>query len=212
MEVRGVERYQPEKLPVLERNLEEQAAGASSYSLDVATAAFRLYQLQPSLARRDLIARVLLRALAQMPKQDYRILIHMLPEKLVAEEPVSSVVLLAQHLEACNLQDFWAATGSCRDTISKVPGFQDAIRAYVLHSISITFQRVSMRVLADWLKLEGSALQQLLADKAKAGWKVQGDVVCLPLNAFNQAVQKRTQDLISFEAVAPVVKSTVASA
>jgi Ethanolamine utilization protein EutJ (predicted chaperonin) len=32
---------------------------------------------------------------------------------------VSSVVLLAQHLEACNLQDFWAATGSCKDTISK---------------------------------------------------------------------------------------------
>jgi hypothetical protein len=32
---------------------------------------------------------------------------------------VSSVVLLAQHLEACNLQDFWAATGSCKDTINK---------------------------------------------------------------------------------------------
>jgi hypothetical protein len=38
---------------------------------------------------------------------------------LQTEEPVSSVVLLAQHLEACNLQDFWAATGSCKDTISK---------------------------------------------------------------------------------------------
>jgi hypothetical protein len=48
-----------------------------------------------------------------------------------------------------------------------VPGFQDAIRAYVLHSISITFQRVSVRVLGDWLKLEGSALQQLLADKVR---------------------------------------------
>jgi hypothetical protein len=46
-----------------------------------------------------------------------------------------------------------------------VPGFQDAIRGYVLHSISITFQRVSARVLGDWLKLDGSALQQLLADK-----------------------------------------------
>lgn len=46
-----------------------------------------------------------------------------------------------------------------------VPGFQDAIRNYVLHSLSITFQRVSLRVLGDWLKLDGSALQQLLADK-----------------------------------------------
>ncbi|WIA43891.1 hypothetical protein OEZ86_010301 [Tetradesmus obliquus] len=212
MEVRGVDRYQPEKLAVLERNLEEQITGTAKYSLDVATAVFRLYQLQPSVARKELIARALLKALSQMPQQDYRILIHLLPERLVAEEPVSSVVLLAQHLEACNLQDFWAATGSCKDTISKVPGFQDAIRNYVLHSLSITFQRVSLRVLGDWLKLDGSALQQLLADKAKAGWKVQGEVVCLPLNAFNTAVQKRKADLISFEAVAPVVKSSVATA
>lgn len=36
-----------------------------------------------------------------------------------SEEPVSSVVLLAQHLEASNLQDFWAATNSCKDTIKQ---------------------------------------------------------------------------------------------
>ena len=29
------------------------------------------------------------------------------------------MVLLAQHLEACNLQDFWAATNSCKDTIKQ---------------------------------------------------------------------------------------------
>jgi hypothetical protein len=48
-----------------------------------------------------------------------------------------------------------------------VPGFQDAIRAYVLHSIGITFRRVSTRVLSDWLKLEAPALQALLADKVR---------------------------------------------
>lgn len=49
--------------------------------------------------------------------------------------------------------------------VSAVPGFQDAIREYVLHSIGITFRRVSTRVLAEWLKLEPPALKQLLADK-----------------------------------------------
>jgi hypothetical protein len=33
--------------------------------------------------RKVLVAKALLKALSQMPKQDYRILIHMLPEKLV---------------------------------------------------------------------------------------------------------------------------------
>jgi hypothetical protein len=41
---------------------------------------------------------------------------------LQSEEPVSSVVLLAQHLEASNLQDFWAATNSCKDTIKQGGG------------------------------------------------------------------------------------------
>jgi hypothetical protein len=41
-----------------------------------------------------------------------------------------------------------------------------------------------------------------------AGWAVEGDVVTLPLNAFNTAVQKRAQDLIGFDAVAPVLRYT----
>lgn len=43
-----------------------------------------------------------------------------------------------------------------------------------------------------------------------AGWSVQGEIVVLPANSFNTAVQqKRTQDLIGFDAVAPVLKHTV---
>lgn len=43
-----------------------QIAGASKWSLDVATAVLRFYQLDPSKASRELIARVLLRALMQV--------------------------------------------------------------------------------------------------------------------------------------------------
>ncbi|KAF8061074.1 RBBP9 [Scenedesmus sp. PABB004] len=208
MEIRGAERYQPEKLPLLERALEDQIMGNAKYSLDVAVGVMRLYQLAPALAKKELVARALLSGLMQMPRQDYRILLHLLPERLVSEEPVSSVVLLAGHLEANNLQDFWAATGAAKDTIAKVPGFADAVRGYVLHAVGITFQRVSTRVLADWLRLDGAPLQQLLADKAKtAGWSVAGDVVSLPLNSFNTAVQRRAADLVSFDAVAPVLRN-----
>lgn len=63
-----------------------------------------------------------------------------------------------------------------------VPGFQDAIREYVVHSIGISFRRVSMRVLADWLKLEPPALKQLLADKVGLG-AGQVKLGCLPAEA-----------------------------
>ena len=44
----------------------------------------------------------------------------------------------------------------------------------MLHSIGISFRRVSTRVLADWLKLDASALKQLLADKVGQGGGVRG--------------------------------------
>jgi hypothetical protein len=60
-----------------------QIAGATEFSLDVATTVLRCYQLQPSTANKELIAKTLLRALMQLPRPDYKICIHLLPEKLV---------------------------------------------------------------------------------------------------------------------------------
>jgi hypothetical protein len=66
-----------------------QITGTAKYSLDVAATVFRSYQLDPSKARKELIAKALLKALTQMPQQDYRVLLHLLPERLV----VSFIVL-----------------------------------------------------------------------------------------------------------------------
>jgi hypothetical protein len=63
-----------------------QIAGASEFSLDVATTVLRCYQLQPSSANKELIAKTLLRALMQLPRPDYKICIHLLPERLVVSQ------------------------------------------------------------------------------------------------------------------------------
>lgn len=60
-----------------------QISGASEFSLDVATTVLRCYQLQPTSANKELIAKTLLRALMQLPRPDYKICIHLLPERLV---------------------------------------------------------------------------------------------------------------------------------
>jgi len=211
VEIRGAERYQPDKLPQLEKNVEEQVINAAGYSLSVNLAVLRLYQLQPADAKKDIIAKILLKALMQLPKSDYKICIQVLPERLQVEEPVSSIVLLAQHLENNRLQDFWAITGSCRDTLNSVPGFYDAVRSYILHSIGISCQTVTRKVLADSLQMEGQSLDNLLAEQSKkAGWKSgKGaggvDVVVLPKNAYNTAAPKHSQGSIPFEAVAPAL-------
>jgi GAF domain-containing protein len=42
----------------------------------------RLYALQPSTARPETVARILLRALAQLPAADYRTCAYLVPERL----------------------------------------------------------------------------------------------------------------------------------
>jgi len=45
-------------------------------------AVLRLYQLQPSSAKKELIAKILLKALMQLPYADYKICVQVLPERL----------------------------------------------------------------------------------------------------------------------------------
>lgn len=70
-----------------------QIAGATEFSLDVATTVLRCYQLQPSTANKELIAKTLLRALMQLPRPDYKICIHLLPEKLVVSHSNSRFIV-----------------------------------------------------------------------------------------------------------------------
>ncbi len=48
-----------------------------------------------------------------------------------------------------------------------------------------------------------------ISPQAKSsGWSVTGNVVVLPRNPFNTAVQKRTQETVRFDAVAPVLRAS----
>ncbi len=46
-----------------------------------------------------------------------------------------------------------------------MPGFAGAIRAYVLHALGNSYQRLPQHVLSEWTALDGPALQDLLAEQ-----------------------------------------------
>jgi hypothetical protein len=80
----------------------------------------------------------------------------------------------------------------------------------MLHIINITFSRVSTKVLAESLRMEGQTLDDLIKQKKQQeGWTVQsspaGDIIVLPKNNYNQAVVKRGVETIKFQEVAPAL-------
>lgn len=87
-----------------------------------------------------------------------------------------------------------------------MPGFYEAVRAFILHIVGINFQKVSSQTLGEYLQIDAASLKALIAEKTKsAGWKAEGAIVVLPRNAYNQPVTQRSQDIIKFDQVAPVL-------
>ncbi|PNH08904.1 Eukaryotic translation initiation factor 3 subunit K, partial [Tetrabaena socialis] len=137
----------------------------------------------------------------------------MAPGFRVTPVRLRQVVQLANALETSRFADFWTAANTCRDLLATIPGFYESVRGYIAHTLVHTYGRITKRTLADCLKLEGATLEQYLSDKCRtSGWSIvstpSGEVVGMPKNECNsQSVVKRTQELIRFDQVAPMLKA-----
>jgi hypothetical protein len=78
------------------------------------------------------------------------------------EQPIAALIALTQHLEGGRFLAYWQAADSCKDILGSVPGYYEAIRAYITGAISITCQKVSKTLLGEILHLEGAKLDQLV--------------------------------------------------
>lgn len=75
---------------------------------------------------------------------------------------MAALIALTQHLEGARFQAYWQAADSCKEILESVPGYYDAIRAYIVLAISITCQKFSKQLLGDSLRLDGTALDKLV--------------------------------------------------
>ena len=76
---------------------------------------------------------------------------------------MAALIALTQHLEGARFQAYWQAADSCRDILASVPGYYDAIRAYIMLAISSTCQKFSKQLLGECLMLDGPALNKLVS-------------------------------------------------
>ncbi|GMH43847.1 hypothetical protein BSKO_11781 [Bryopsis sp. KO-2023] len=212
MELKGKDRYDQAKLKELEASVGQQVS-SGSYGLDVNMALLRFYQINPESTNAMLVAKILCKALMQLPDPDFKLCLHLLPEKVQNEEPIATLVLLAGHLSAARFPQFWAAADMCKELLNSVPKFYDAIRAYVLHVVGISYQKILMDVLGPYLKLEGKDLQKLVDAKVRSGgWSVVdtpgGKVIQLSLNSENQHTSKVVVGgHIGFDQVTPLIRA-----
>jgi hypothetical protein len=149
----------------------------------------RLYQLNPSRAQpTTVIPLVLAKALTALPDPDFLQAVH-----LVAPKHHTDLVKALIELDAClqraQFAAFWekANAGEARALLAKVPGFDDAIRAFIVSALSRTYASMEAEVVRTALNVQDAA-----AFAAQRGWAVEGSLVVLPSNPETSPRPKRT--------------------
>ncbi|KAL3532746.1 hypothetical protein ACH5RR_006267 [Cinchona calisaya] len=201
----AVNPYNPDILPDLENFVNEQAA-SKTYNLDANLCLLRLYQFEPDRMSTQIVARILVKALMAMPAPDFSLCLFLIPERVQMEDQFKTLIVLSHYLETARFRQFWDEAAKSRHLLEVVPGFEQAIQAYAIHVLSLTYQTVPRSVLAEAINKEGLSLDKFLEHHAaNSGWVVEkgngkGQLITLPSNEFNHPeLKKSAADGIPFE-------------
>jgi len=176
-------RYNPEILPQLETFVQAQI-DAKAYHLEANLAVLKLYQFHPERTQKNIIAKILLKALMNLPNPDFSLCLYLIPERLHGEEPVRTLSTLAALLETARFVEFWMqATAGREEVINSVmpstAGFDEAIRTFIGNVVTLTYHTIPKDQLAEMLNFKSNSpdFESFIAAR---GWTRTADTVSFP--------------------------------
>ncbi|KAK3150671.1 hypothetical protein QOZ80_3AG0236170 [Eleusine coracana subsp. coracana] len=196
--------YNPDILNDLEKFVNEQVS-SQTYNLDANLSLLRLYQFEPERMSEQIVARILIKALMAMPGPDFSLCLFLIPEHVQMKEQFKTLIVLSHYLETARFRQFWDEAAKNRNILEVVPGFEQAIQAYAVHVLSLTYQKVPRPILAEAINIEGLSLDKFLEyHAANSGWIIekgaQSQVIVLPRNEVNHPeLKKNAADTVPFE-------------
>jgi len=208
-QLKGIERYNPENINILEHYLELQAR-ENGYDLEANLALLKLYQFNPLLFNARSVYMILLKALTNLPHTDIDLCKSLLSlEFLEHDATVTQILYLADLLESCKFKLLWEKVRSkdAKVLVEPIAGFEDSIRKFACHVIGITYQRISEESLIELLGLDKEAAVD--AWIAKNGWKTAENGFVLVSNQDESIKTKKITEKIDLESVAGIMASAV---
>ena len=201
--LKGIERYNPENIATLERYVDMQAK-EHGYDLEANLALLKLYQFNPQCFNLPVVVRIFLKALTALPKSDFVVCKCLLAQENLNEPVMVKIQELAGLLETCQFKAFWDRVHTMSE-VRAVAGFEDSVRKYVCHVISITYQNIQEETLCELLGLvDENAVNQWID---KNGWKAGDRGHVTISNQEEQIKTKKITEKIDLESVAGIMAS-----
>lgn len=180
----------------------ELQARENAYDLEANLNVLKLYQFDPQMYNVEITKLILLKALTNFPHTDFVLCKCLLSEPQLHEESISQIIYLADILEQCDFQQFWARIRSEPELTQRITGFADSIRKFVCHVVGITYQTVEVDYLSQLLgDVDDKTLQHWVK---KYGWSVDGRMIFIG-NQDENIKTKNINEKIDFDAVATIM-------
>ena len=161
-------RFDAAILPQLEAHVDAQCA-SQSYDLEPNLAVLKLYQFHPETLKVPVVAKILVKALMNLPETDFLACTYLIPERVLDQDPIKAIVGVAAQLERCSFREVWELLTPLRgEVLAATPGFDDAVRAFVLKTFEITYQSAMPRPMLRSKRLWPSAAGQSTATPSRS--------------------------------------------
>ena len=159
-------------------------SGAYGGSIVLFAALLREYQFQPAEMKKPLVARMLLACLPQLGASECSTCMCQIPERLHDDAEIKVVVDLDDALERGDFASFWAQWPAAKAAVQPpLPGFEDAMRAAMAKSLSMTFASAEATTLAGMLGVANAAeAAKVLGNLGK----LEGSLFVFAANDFNR--------------------------
>ena len=201
----GIERYNPENIKTLEHYVELQAR-EKGYDLEANLALLKLYQFNPTYSNLQVVAQILLKSLTNLPHTDFVLCKCLLSQEVLEDSKITNILYLADLLEMCQFKVFWEQIHNQGDLVKSVTGFEDSIRKFVCHVISITYQTIPEKVIGELLGLVQENAVTFWMEQY--GWKQSGDTGLVTVSNQEEIIKTRNiTEKIDIESVASIMAS-----
>jgi translation initiation factor 3 subunit K len=115
-------------------------------------------------------------------------------------EAVQKLNVLNNLLASADYSAFWSTLDSddlYADLVADVSGFEELMRVRIAVAVSQSWRQIQKSVLEEWLNMRGREFEHFVGEVC--AWKIDGDLVKLPINKENEAKGTVIRENVKFD-------------
>lgn len=201
--LKGIERYNPDHIEILTEYLDTQCKN-NEYDLEANSAILKLYQFNPGLFKSEVVEKILLKALTNLPHPDFILCELLIDSSKLSYGGIQEIILMHERLELCQFKTFWSELSAHEDLFSEIVGFKESIRNFVCHVVGITYQNIRATLLKDLLGI-GDDTEEFNLWLKKKDWKATDEGYVMVSNQEDKIKTINITEKIELEQVANIL-------